>query len=674
MIKTANLDGTCSGRPPRPMAMCAVATAMMIAAMTAWASDARADDSFSFSGGFIVPRFVEGALPGVADGRLRLELGGDTVLYLFVRDQKLGEAVWIWRDGRPQDSKNYRWFLRGEAGRIRGFLADSDREVRVDASVAPSGAADGTWRIAGDDAEGPITGTLETWDALADGVEPATGPQWPQWAGPTHDFRLPAEGLKLLEDYGQIRPLWRSEEASLNGIGSISRAVTGLRCARHHMAGGSASPVLADGRLYLSYFIPSGGPVESQMVDRAGYERQGIFPLWRTHPWGEQAIAYEKRRWAERADAVVVCIDPRNGRTLWRKVFPGVAANAQDHKGAGNNLTPAVADGRLYVVTTGQRMLCLDARDGSLIWEDQFAENRGYIFGSTRGDEAAPLVVAGVVVFGGQAWDARTGERLWRARMGGGRGAIPTPWHDGTRWLLLTYANADGGNPRQGRQPSPAALVAISLSDGETVWRGDLPDKFSPIGHGPGILGDEVAFLVHDVTVRTHTKHGGKIHVVYGRVSPDGFERKWISPLPNGGNNHDARPIITDQAVITSENSWVGTTKVEGHQAGLLAYNKRTGELLRRLSGASIGANGHALVVEDRLFLWGDNHHGHNDARIDIPLDIRKWPEQVEPTFIKPPHYTTSPYHGAAYVAPYANGRLFIRGADGIYAYDLRAP
>jgi hypothetical protein len=44
----------------------------------------------------------------------------------------------------------------------------------------------------------------------------------------------------------------------------------------------------------------------------------------------------------------------------------------------------------------------------------------------------------------------------------------------------------------------------------------------------------------------------------------------------------------------------------------------------------------------------------------------------VESTFIKPPHHTTSPYHGAAYVVPYANGRLFIRGADGIYAYDLR--
>jgi hypothetical protein len=178
------------------------------------------------------------------------------------------------RDGRPRGSGNYRWFPQGEGGRIRGFLADSERQVQVDALVVPSGAASGTWRIAGGDAQGPITGKLETWDALAEGVEPVTDPQWPQWAGPTHNFQLPAEGIALLEDYAQIRPLWRSEEASLAGIGSISRAVTGLRCARQHMAGGSASPVLADGQLYLSYFIPSGDPVQSQM-DQAGYDAEG---------------------------------------------------------------------------------------------------------------------------------------------------------------------------------------------------------------------------------------------------------------------------------------------------------------------------------------------------------------------------------------------------------------
>jgi hypothetical protein len=72
--------------------------------------------------------------------------------------------------------------------------------------------------------------------------------------------------------------------------------------------------------------------------------QKGVFTLWRTQPWGERAIAYEKRRWAERADAMVVCIDPRNGRTLWRKVFPRAAANAQNHKGAGNNPTPDAAD------------------------------------------------------------------------------------------------------------------------------------------------------------------------------------------------------------------------------------------------------------------------------------------------------------------------------------------
>ncbi|MCC5828069.1 MAG: PQQ-binding-like beta-propeller repeat protein [Phycisphaeraceae bacterium] len=707
-------------------AMCAVAIAMMIAAMTTWASDARGE-RFLPSEPFgpiqgnmpIWPRFVEGELPGVPDGRLRLELAKDTTLYLFARDGQLGEAIWVWRDGRPQNSFYQRWYLKGEGGRIRGFLASGDRDIRVDATVTAAGEVGGTWRIAGSDDEGPVTGGFETWEELAEGIEPATGAQWPQWAGPNHNFQLPATGVELVADFDEIRPLWRSEEASLAGIGTIARAITGATH-RHHMAGGSASPVLADGRLYLTYFIPAGGIVGTDLPDgglagvdpdsgdrereervaRGWAERIGTkavfeagprlrnnlrdwphYQNWQQLPWGPLAAEYEKRRWYGAADQVVVCIDPRNGRTLWRKVFPGVAANAQDHKGAGNNLVPAVADGRLYVVTTGERILCLNAEDGSLLWEDQFGRNPGYIFGG-RGHHESPLVIDGVVVYERLAWNARTGERLWRLseRVAITEGLLMTPWHDGERWLLLYFAGIDGGNPRQGREPRAAGLVAITVADGEIVWQTDLPGMhWVPLDPGPGILGDEVAFLVRDTRVaedrpagaRRHGKYGGQNHMVYGRVTPEGFDLKWISPVLVGGRNHSARPIITGQAVITSENSWGVHGGRNPHGAGMLAFDKDSGELLRRLPGVAIGSGSVAKVIEDRLFVGGDNHHGHQDARI-IPLDIRQWPERMERRFIQPPHYTTSPYSNPGYMSPYANGRLFIRGADGIYAYDLR--
>lgn len=721
-MTTANLDGTCGGRPPQRLAIRVVATAMLVAVMAAWAPDARGGDFLpsepfgSLHGGMpIWPRFVEGELPGVPDGRLRLELAEDTKLYLFVRDGKLGEAIWVWRDGRPQNSFFLRWYLKGEDGRIRGFLASDDRDVRVDATVTAAGEVGGTWRIAGGDEEGAIAGGFETWEDLAGGVEPATGPQWPQWPGPNHNFQLPAEGIELVDDYDEIRPLWRSEEASLAGNGAIARAIT-RATHRHHKAGGSASPVLADGRLYLSYFIPGGGVVGTDLPDGgiAGVdpdaerpdreervargwaeriENKNVYQTslrdwphyqnWRNQPWGPLAVEYESRRWGGSADQVVVCIDPRNGRTLWRQVFPDAAANAQCHKGAGNNLTPAVADGRLYVVTTGERMLCLDAEDGSLLWEDQFARNRGYIFGG-RGHHSAPLVVDGVVIYERHAWDARTGERLWRlsGRVARTEGMIMTPWHDGERWLLLYFAGVDGGNPRQGREPRPAGLAAVALADGEIVWQTDMPDMdWVPQDPGPGIRGDEVAFLVRDRQVardrpegaRRHGKYGGQNRMVYGRVTPEGFELKWITPNLEGGRNHSARPIITDQAVITSDNSWGVHGGRNPHGPGMLAFDKASGEVLRRLPGVAIGSGSVAKVIEDRLFVWGDNHHGHNNARI-IPLDINKWPEEMERKHLTPPHYTTSPYSNPGYMAPYANGRLFIRGADGIYAYDVRKP
>ena len=58
----------------------------------------------------------------------------------------------------------------------------------------------------------------------------------------------------------------------------------------------------------------------------------------------------------------------RTGRTLWRKVFAGKAANIQSHKHGPNNLAPAIAGGedvKRKVWLTFTRELV----DRPLVWE-----------------------------------------------------------------------------------------------------------------------------------------------------------------------------------------------------------------------------------------------------------------------------------------------------------------
>ena len=50
--------------------------------------------------------------------------------------------------------------------------------------------------------------------------------------------------------------------------------------------------------------------------------------------------------------------------------------------------------------------------------------------------------------------------------------------------------------------------------------------------------------------------------------------------------------------------------------------------------------------------------------------------DQVFPhgDFWVPPHPTTTAYNGQPLVSPIVEGRIFMRGGDGIYCYDLRRP
>jgi hypothetical protein len=74
-------------------------------------------------------------------------------------------------------------------------------------------------------------------------------------------------------------------------------------------------------------------------------------------------------------------------------------------------------------------------------------------------------------------------------------------------------------------------------------------------------------------------------------------------------------------------------------------------------------------VVGDKIHATGDDHHGHNEQGI-----LGNTPETFElKSFGQPEqHLPTSPYSGSPTCQPYSDGRMFIRGSDGIFCYDLR--
>lgn len=196
-------------------------------------------------------------------------------------------------------------------------------------------------------------------------------------------------------------------------------------------------------------------------------------------------------------DTSVDAVDARSGRLLWRYRYR-IPKTAKYCCGTLNRGL-AILGNRLYYLTPDTRLQAIDKRDGTLLWDTEVASSAGGAYGGTE----APLVVKDKVILGPaagddgirgfiEAFDAKTGKRLWRFR------TIPEPgepgnetWGNnswkhggGSTWLTGTYDPESNtlywgiGNPapdlvgsvRPGDNLYTDCLVALDADTGKMKW------------------------------------------------------------------------------------------------------------------------------------------------------------------------------------------------------------
>jgi outer membrane protein assembly factor BamB len=117
---------------------------------------------------------------------------------------------------------------------------------------------------------------------------------------------------------------------------------------------------------------------------------------------------------------LVECLDAATGKTLWKHAE---ATSYSDPlgKGDGPRSTPAVADGHVFSLSPGGRLLCLRLADGTKLWQRMLLEDYE-VPPSYFGVGTSPLVEGGRVLVnvgakdaGVVALDAGTGREAWRA-------------------------------------------------------------------------------------------------------------------------------------------------------------------------------------------------------------------------------------------------------------------
>ena len=187
----------------------------------------------------------------------------------------------------------------------------------------------------------------------------------------------------------------------------------------------------------------------------------------------------------------VYALDARTGREIWQW-------QRQPALQKGPNRGVAVHGNKVYAGTPDAFLVALDARTGSQLWESKLAEaSDGYY------SPAAPMVIKGKVIMGIapgdhglngwlDAYDAETGERLWRWH------AIPRPGEPGNEtwagdswktgggdtWLTGSYdpelnllywgignpAPDFDGDVRKGDNLYTESMVALDADTGKLKW------------------------------------------------------------------------------------------------------------------------------------------------------------------------------------------------------------
>ncbi len=519
----------------------------------------------------------------------------------------------------------------------------------VDAGPGGGGAEDsdslaGTFAAAYDAVtvfEGRITGTVSDEAALAErNALPPESPGWPDYTGPDSDFSVAKPETPLVTDPAAARLVWASEEPITQGreAGDASDAanIPKLR----FVYGGYASPVVAAGKVFQFYMRPSGGPYDEVLAARtlAVAERPGDreFARW---------------RWSINADDVVVAIDAASGATVWRRVFPARGINwTAGNKHATVNMTPCWAEGRLYVLGGASRVYCLDAETGDLRWESPL-EPLASTLEAARAEALREkrlvsggggfhnfLAEAGGVIFtcvGGSrivALDAQSGREVWHAP-----GSACSRWaHAGREHILAAVGNE---------------VRCLAPRTGEVVWTLENVRPIPDSGY-LAVSGDRLIVEEPPESDRRRRKDAPVTIRCY-RLSDEGATPLWRNTDVRGGM-HPRCPVgwYRDSVYVNSS----GDKRI-------LQIDLATGKTTASVEGRMEWR----YLADGRLFALPDM--GHETAGNLTVVYTAPGLEKLAEFY--PPHKATVGYD-LAMVFPVVAGRIFYRGSDRLYCYDLR--
>ena len=291
------------------------------------------------------------------------------------------------------------------------------------------------------------------------------------------------------------------------------------------------------------------------------------------------------------------------------------------------------------------KLRCLEARTGRLVWEsplgpetERFARLKAKCLADRQMPRckmdfcSAPVVVDGVVVCGDNregllGIDADTGRPIWGPVSECiNKASSPTCWESGGKaYVIAASRKAVCVEPKTGR-------VLWEVTDVANAGTVAVNDRYMVLSGGSANCNERV---------RTTTG------MMCYRITPQSAERAWA--LDPEYCNHVTSPVIYQEHVYGFSNE--ATVCIELATGKVVAAVAFPGTR----SCSSLGAADGRILREhlyQRLYWYRADPRGFT---------------QLGDPWRPPPHAENT-------TAAIADGRLILRGKDGLYCYDLRKP
>lgn len=366
-------------------------------------------------------------------------------------------------------------------------------------------------------------------------------------------------------------------------------------------------------------------------------------------------------------DEVVWALSETDGKEVWAARLGPAYNQRMTQSREGPACTPTVDGDRLYVVGLAGDVVCLQRRDGKILWQRSLTRDFGGRIPAWSYRES-PLVDGDKVIVTPGAQDAMmvalnkmTGETLWKTALpantnpppaepagpGGGRGGRGGFGGGGG----AAYASAiaiDVAGQRQYVQFTARGVMGVAAADGKFLWRYDKPANGMGINCSTPIYQDGLIFAAS-----AYGAGGGAVKL--SKDAHGNFQAEEVY-FTRRMQNHHGGMVVLDGCLYGANG---------GNEGGYLAcLDFKTGQVLwdARDLPERPAPKGSVAYADGRIY--------YRTERGTVLLIEPNTKEYRERGRFEQPDRTRLP----AWAHPViAHGKLYLRDQDTLYCYDIKA-